>query len=98
MTDNNSTASPNTDAKKAPFPVTRLLYSIGFAFIAWFVLWIALFLAVVQWIVTAIGGDQNDELKQWSRNVNQYLWEVLSYVVFVRDERPFPFGSPFPRM
>ena len=102
MSENNaSTADPSQSAatpKRAPFPLTRLFYAIFFAVVAWFVFWVALFLGLVQWIVTAVSGDHDDTLKHWSRNLNQYLWEVLSFIVFAREERPFPFGAPFPKM
>ena len=98
MTDTNSTtAGAPEQPKRAPFPLTRLFYAIGFAFVAWVVFWIALFLALAQWIVTAVAGDHDDQLKHWSRNLNQYLWEVLSFIMFARDDKPFPFG-PFPKI
>jgi hypothetical protein len=28
-------------------------------------------------------------------NLVQYLWELVAYILFVRDEQPFPIG-PFP--
>lgn len=91
-------AAPAAEApKRAPFPLTRMFYALFFAVIAWFAFWIALFLGLAQWIVTAVAGDHDDQLKHSSRNLNQYLWEVLSFIVFARDDKPFPFG-PFPRM
>jgi hypothetical protein len=78
-----------------PFPAVRLLYAIGFAVAAWFVFWIVVLLAVFQFVVVAINGKTNDEIKSLSLNLVQYLWEVLAFVTFVRDEQPFPFG-PFP--
>jgi len=109
MTDENSTTADSTAGatansgpqasapKRVPFPLTRLFYAIGFAFVAWVVFWLALFVGLAQWIMTAVAGDHDDQLKHWSRNLNQYLWEVLSFIVFARDDKPFPFG-PFPRM
>lgn len=106
MIDNHATTADSPEPQpsaeetkaRAPFPAARLLYSIGFAFVAWVVFWAALLLGLAQWIVTAVSGDHDDDLKRWSRNLNQYLWEVLSFIVFARDEKPFPFGTPFPRM
>ena len=82
-------------AVRPPFPVVRLLYAIGFAVVAGFVFWIVVWLAVLQFVVVAVKGKLNDEIKSLSLNLVQYLWELLAFVTFVRDEQPFPFG-PFP--
>jgi hypothetical protein len=80
---------------RLPFPAVRLLYAIGFAVVAWFVFWIVVLLVVFQFVVVGLKGKQNDELKSLSLNLVQYLWELLAFATFVRDEQPFPFG-PFP--
>ena len=87
-----SSAAP----ERAPFPAIRLLYAIGFGVVAWFVFWITLLMALVQFVVVAINGRVNDELKTFTINLIQYLWELLAFIVFVRDEQPFPIG-PFPK-
>jgi hypothetical protein len=81
---------------RAPFPGVRLLYAFGFAIVAWFVLQIIFLLAFVQFVVFAINGRLNDELKNFSFSLVQYLWELLAFITFVRDEQPFPIG-PFPK-
>jgi hypothetical protein len=81
---------------REPFPVARLLFAVGYAVIAWLVLWITLILALVQFVVVAINGRVNDELKEFSLRLTQYLWELLAFIAFARDDRPFPLG-PFPK-
>jgi hypothetical protein len=44
----------------------------------------------------AINGKVNDELKSFTTNLVQYLWEIAAFITFVRDDRPFPIG-PFPK-
>ena len=83
-------------APHRPFPLERLLYGIGFAFLAWVVLWVLIVVGLIQFVMFAINSRSNDELRNFSRNLVQYLWELLGYVTFVRDETPFPFG-PFPQ-
>ena len=96
--DNNpSNASPPPGATPhAPFPATRLFYSIGYGLIAWFVIHIVFLLAVAQFVVIAINGRNNEELKHFCLTLVQYLWELLAFITFVRDEQPFPMG-PFPK-
>ena len=81
---------------RPPFPFERLLYSLVFAVIAWFVFWTAIFLGIAQFVIYAINGRVNDELKEFTLRLVQYLWELLAFIVFVRNERPFPF-APFPK-
>ena len=82
---------------RQPFPIVRLFYALGFAFLAWLVLWIVFVLAVAQFVVIGINGKANDELRHISLGLLQYLFELLAFVVFARDERPFPF-APFPKV
>jgi hypothetical protein len=94
----NGTPPPGgqSGAAHPPFPAIRLLYSLGYGLIAWFVIHIVFLLAVVQFVVIAINGRNNDELKHFSLTLVQYLWELLAFITFVRDEQPFPMG-PFPK-
>lgn len=87
---------PDGTAARAPFPAVRLLYAIGFGVVAWFVFWITLILALAQFVVVAINGRENEELRTFAINLIQYLWELLAFISFVRDEQPFPIG-PFPK-
>jgi hypothetical protein len=97
MTDN-QTADGNgvlRPAARMPFPFVRLLYAFAYGIIAWFVIHLVFLLAVAQFIVVAVTGHLNEELKRFSFSLVQYLWELLAFVTFVRDEQPFPIG-PFP--
>jgi len=83
---------------RLPFPWARLLYAIGFAFIAWVMFWlIVLFLAPLHYIVLAITGKPNEELKEMTLRAVHYLVELLVFVTGTGDEKPFPLG-PFPKV
>jgi hypothetical protein len=90
---NGSTAQPSP---RPEFPVVRLLYALGFAVIAWFVFWLIIVLGALQFVVLLVNGRANQELKDFNFSLVQYLWELLAFIVFVRDEQPFPIG-PFPK-
>ncbi|MDE2133564.1 MAG: DUF4389 domain-containing protein [Alphaproteobacteria bacterium] len=91
-TDNGSAIRP---ASRPAFPALRLLYAIGFAVAAWVVFWVVIVLAAVQFVLVGTSGKLNDEVKNLSLNLVQYLWELLAFITFIRDEQPFPIG-PFP--
>jgi hypothetical protein len=100
MTDSNSGAQTIPPSQpqvvKPPFPGVRLLYAIGYGILAYFVLHVLFAIALVQFVLFAINGHMNTELKSFSANLVQYLWDLLAFIVFVRDEQPFPVG-PFPK-
>ncbi|HXC53784.1 MAG TPA: DUF4389 domain-containing protein [Rhizomicrobium sp.] len=87
---------PGLAPSHPPFPIVRILYSLGYGVLAWLVLHILFFLAVVQVVMLAINGRLNEELKSFCLTLLQYEWELLAFIVFVRDEQPFPIG-PFPK-
>ena len=94
--DTGAEASTKQESLRRPFPFVRMFYALGFAVVAWMVFWLAILLAVLQFMVTAIVGRTNEELTSFAHSVTLYLQEVLDYVMLVRSERPFPFG-PFPK-
>lgn len=91
----NGTAIPQP-AARPPFPIVRLLYSLGFAILAWLAFWMLLVLSTVQFFVLLITGRVNPELKSFNLSLLQYLWELFAFITFVRDDQPFPIG-PFPK-
>jgi len=89
-------AAPASAEPRPAFPAVRLFYALGFAIVAWVVFWLILILALVQFVVLLVDGRNNEELKNFNFSLIQYLWELLAFIGFVRDEQPFPFG-PFPK-
>src|SRR5690348_15968248 len=85
-------AIPAPQAAHPPFPGARLLYALAFAFAAWCVFWLIVLLAPVQFVLLLVNGKLNEELRHFSVNLVQYLWELLAYITFVRDDQPFPIG------
>jgi len=96
MAENQTVDGGLSSPARTPFPVVRVLYAFAFAVIAWFVIHLIFALAIVQFGVLAVTGRVNEELKAFSFSLVQYLWELLAFVTFVRNEQPFPIG-PFPK-
>ncbi|MGN6150037.1 MAG: DUF4389 domain-containing protein [Rhizomicrobium sp.] len=89
-------APPPPPPAHPPFPAVRLVYAFCYGVLAYFVMMILFGLGVIQFILLAINGRVNEELKSFSANLVQYLFELLAFIVFARDEQPFPIG-PFPK-
>ena len=71
----------------------RLLFMIGFGFVLYFSLWVVSAIALFQLIVILVNKDENPDLARFAKSLATYLWEVVAYVTWVREERPFPFGA-----
>jgi hypothetical protein len=70
----------------------RFLYMIAFWFLGNIAFSVAIFLGALQFVVVLITGSKNEELRGFSRNLIQYVWECLAFVIFAREEKPFPLG------
>lgn len=73
----------------------RCFYMLGFGILAWFSFWVLIVMAIVQLIVVLIDKRPNADLKRFARNTVSYLGELMAFLVFATEDRPFPFG-PFP--
>jgi Domain of unknown function (DUF4389) len=95
-TNQDSAPPPPPERPRPPFPWARLLYAIGFGFVAWAVFWVIVaLLAPLHYITIAITGRVNEELQLMSLRAVRYLFELLGFITGARDEKPFPLG-PFP--
>ena len=95
-TPSNGPESTSGQTQRAPFPVSRLLLSILFAFIGWFAFQVAIVVSVIHWILIAVNREPHPEFRQFVRAVVQYVAQVLGYVAWMHDDKPFPFG-PLPK-
>ncbi|GAB5504255.1 DUF4389 domain-containing protein [Pyruvatibacter sp.] len=68
----------------------RLLFMLGFWFLGNLAFSISIFLGALQFVVILVRGEANAELKTFSRNLIQFVWQCLAYVTFNQDEKPFP--------
>lgn len=50
---------------------------------------------VIQFLFVLFSGRKNDNLLNLGRDLSTYIYEVLQYLTFNREEKPFPFG-PWP--
>ncbi|MEN6543612.1 DUF4389 domain-containing protein [Parvibaculum sp.] len=89
-----TSSAPSEAAVQEPLWV-RFLYMIAYAILAHIAFSLALFLGVVQLVVILVTKEKNEELRGFSRNLVQYIGECLSFVIFAREEKPFPL-SRFP--
>jgi len=73
----------------------RGLFIIVFSVIFYLLYALILLIVVFQFITKLITTELNEQLLSFSDSLNQYVSQILLYITFKSEERPFPF-SPWP--
>ena len=73
----------------------RILYTIGFGIIAYFGVGLLFIVSALQAVFLLITKNKNDEIGNFASNLAKYLAEVITYVAWATEEKPFP-AKPFP--
>lgn len=71
----------------------RVLFMAGFAIAAWCVLFVLVVLVLVQMLITLISGEPNRNLQKTGYQFGCYLQEIIQYLVYNTNEKPFPFAE-----
>jgi hypothetical protein len=58
--------------------------------IAW---WIVLITIIFQFLTDFITGKPNARVLEFSNNLNTYVFQLLNYLTFNSDIKPFPFSN-----
>jgi|GEM_PF-2331948 len=97
MSDTSSSSEPSAEApletEEAEPLWLRFVYMIGYAVLGHIAFSLALFLGVVQIVLLLIRKEMNDEVTAFNRNLIAYVGECLSYVTFLREDKPFPLAK-----
>ena len=73
----------------------RGLFIVIFAAILYFAFILVWLLVVFQFVSKLLTGELNRQLADFSTGLLRYISQILGYITFQSDERPFPF-SPWP--
>lgn len=68
-----------------------LIYGVIFYFL-YGLIWL---LVIFQFVTKVLTGGLNSNLEQFSTRMTCYAMQILNYITYQSEERPFPF-SPFP--
>ncbi len=74
---------------------TRGLFILIYGVIFYFLFALIWLVVIFQFIMKLITTELNEQLLNFSDSLNQYVSQILLYITFKSEERPFPF-SPWP--
>ena len=70
-----------------------IFFSIFFIVLAYLAFWIIVVLAILGFIVRAVGSEQPEDLKNFTKRLSIYMSECLDFSSQEENEKPFPFGK-----
>lgn len=51
----------------------------------------------VQFVWTLFTGAANESLRDFGQRIGDWLRQIVEYATWASDDRPWPFGGPWPR-
>lgn len=75
---------------------TRGLFILIYGVIFYFLFALIWLVVIFQFIMKLITSELNEQILDFSDSLNKYVSQILLYITFKSEERPFPF-SPWPR-
>ena len=89
-------AGPMEKNLKSRATWTRLLF-IALCFVQiWLASLVGTVVIVLGFLMVLFTGEVNRELRGIGQSIASYVFENVRYMTFNTDEKPFPFGSPWP--
>ncbi len=82
-------STPNSDNNPEIF--SRIFYTVLFAIIGWMTLWVFGFVVLIQFGFLLITGQVNKNLKGFNQEVGLFLYDMIKYLSFQSNTKPFPF-------
>ncbi len=83
------TKQQTTDSNSETF--SRVFYTVLLALIGWVALWVFSFVVIIQFGFLLITGQVNTNLKGFNKEVGLYLFDIIKFLSFQSNEKPFPF-------
>jgi Domain of unknown function (DUF4389) len=72
--------------------IIMFVYGVILYFAIFTIIWL---IAIFQFVMKLITTNLNEQLLDVSESLNKYVSQILLYITFKSEERPFPF-SPWP--
>lgn len=73
--------------------VLRVLYTILYLIIGRFISMVLFIIAITQLIYCWLTDEPNEKILQFTENLAEYAKQLVSYVGFNTDEKPWPSGD-----
>ena len=100
VTDDDGDAEKSTPAieenLKAKSTWIRLIFMLILGFLGWLASMVAAVVVVFGFFWVLFTGEVNQQLRQVGQAIASYIYEIVRYLTFNTDDKPFPFGGAWP--
>ena len=73
--------------------LARVLYTILYLIIGRFISMVLFVIAICQFIYSWLIGEPNEKLLHFTEGMSEYTKQLVAYVAFNSNERPWPVGN-----
>ncbi|MEX2365777.1 MAG: DUF4389 domain-containing protein, partial [Pseudohongiellaceae bacterium] len=77
----------------SPSQWLRILYMVFFAVVCWLLGIIMSVLVIAEVLISLISGRDNENLRQLGASLIQYFYQILQFLTYNTEKKPFPFSS-----
>lgn len=71
----------------------RLVYMLIYGFFFYVAIPVMAVVALVQFVFQLVAGNDNGKIRQFGHSLSQYMYQVLMFLSFNSEEKPFPFSD-----
>lgn len=75
---------------------TRLLFMIICSFLVSIASFVGTFVVVFGFLWVLFTGEVNVQIRQVGQSIAAYIYEIIRYLTFNTEDRPFPLGNDWP--
>lgn len=94
--DGNDNAHAIEENLKSRSTWIRLVFMIAFIVIANVAVMVATVVVLLGFLWVLFTGDTNEQLRQAGRALAKYFAEIVRFLTYNSDTKPFPFGADWP--
>lgn len=70
----------------------RALYMLFFIFVYGFAKFLIILVMLFQFFSIVLSGNTNTQLLKFSQNLATYVYQIITFLTFNSEQRPFPFS------
>lgn len=96
LVDDTASGRPIEENLKSKATWTRFLFMVICCMLAGIASFVGSFVIVLGFLWLLFTGEVNSQIRQVGQSIAAYIYEIVRYLTFNTEERPFPLGGDWP--